>query len=378
MENFLKQSSYGQGRTLVLLGFGMGVWIGGIITMRSFEIAAARMRAPVAILPTGYNKVEIFKALKKLSPNFDQTVIVGYPPFVKEVIDEAPDEGVNLKKLNVRLMFAAEAFTETFRDFLCKEAGVQDPLLDTLNIYGSADIGAMAGETPLSILIRKLAREDPLLYQEVFGQIEKTPTLAQYNPQFIEFEEVDGELLLTADGALPLIRYAVGDHGGTFDYTELKRLFKRHGVALDDEVEKAGIAPFVNRQHPFVYVYERKDLSVTVHGIIIYPEYVKEGLLSSDMSNLVTQRFTMETKHDIHHNQFIKIDIELKKGIKPTKALERKILRAIRITMIAKSSEFAEVSKTKSSNDLIHVVLWPNGDPRYFKPGTKQKWVEKA
>jgi phenylacetate-CoA ligase len=377
MENFIKQSSYGQGRTLVLLGFGMGVWIGGIITMRSFEIAAARMRAPVAILPTGYNKVEIFKALRKLSPDFDQTIIVGYPPFIKEVVDDAPSEGVNLKELNIRLMFAAEAFTETFRNYLCNEAGVQNPLLDTLNIYGSADLGAMASETPLSILIRKLAREDPMLYQEVFGQIEKTPTLAQYNPQFIDFEEVDGELILTADGALPLIRYAVGDHGGIFEYAELKRIFKRHDVILEDEIEKSGLK-IINPQHPFVYVYERKDLSVTLHGIIIYPEYIKEALLGSDITDRVTHRFTMATKHNIHLDQFVKIDIELKKGVKPTKALEYKVMRVLRASMIAKSSEFAEVSKSKSNSDLVHIVLWPNGDPSYFKPGTKQKWVEKA
>jgi phenylacetate-CoA ligase len=376
-EDFLKQSSYGPGRTLVLMGLGMGVWIGGLITLRAFEIAAERMHAPVAFLAPGYNKKEIFKALKKLSPEFDQTILVGYPPFIKELLDEAEGERIDLKSLNTRLMFAAEAFTETYRSYVSQKAGITKPLLDTLNIYGTADIGAMAHETPLSILVRQLALEDPLLYRDMFGQIEKTPTLAQYNPEFIEFETVDNQVILTSDGALPLIRYAIGDHGGVMTYDHVQQLFHRYGVDLEKEIAKAGIDHLVKKR-PFVFVYERTDLSTTLHGIIIYPEFIKEGLLKPRMTPYFTERFTMSTKHDIHHNQFLQINLELQKDVEPTKQLEERALRTIRKSMIEKSSEFAEVSKSRASESLLQVILWPNGHPRYFAPGTKQKWVEKA
>lgn len=376
VEDFLRYSSHGYGRTLVLMGFGMGVWIGGLITLRSFEIAVERAHLPVAFLPTGYNKIEIYKALKRLAPNFDQVILVGYPPFTKEVVDGAESEGIDLKNLNVRFMFAAEAFTETFRNYLCDQAGVASPILDTLNIYGSADMGAMANETPLSILARRLALKDPLLYQDIFGQIEKTPTLAQYNPDFIEFEEVDGELFITSDGALPLIRYAIGDHGGVFTYHQLLQIFTRYGVDLKKEAEKACITKTI-KQNPFVFVYERKDLAATLHGIIIYPEFIKEGLLKPQLINDCTQRFTMGTKYDIKHNQFLQINLELQKGVEPSKNIEELAHKVILDTLIQKSSEFAEVSKSHSSKGLIQIVLWPNGHTRYFAPGTKQKWVEK-
>jgi phenylacetate-CoA ligase len=376
IKDFLKQSSHGNGKTLVLIGFGMGVWIGGIITLRAFEIAGETSETPLAILPVGYNKTEIFKALKKLAPEYDQTIIVGYPPFVKEIVDEAPNEKINLAKLNVRLMFAAEAFTETFRNYVCKKAGIKDPLRDTLNIYGTADIGAMACETPLSILVRRLALEDPLLFQDVFGQIEKTPTLTQFNPEFIDFEAVEGELFLTGDGALPLIRYAVGDNGGVFTYNQIRSIFHRYLIDLDQEVEKAKISDVV-RKWPFVFVYERTDLSVSLHGLNIFPEFIKEGLLTKDMAVNFTERFTMATKHDIYHNQFLQVNLELRKDIKPTKELEKQAHAAITKSLKAKSSEFAEVSKSQASSKLVQVILWPNGHHRYFAPGTKQKWVEK-
>jgi len=376
-EGFLKNSSHGSGRTLVIMGLGMGVWIGGLITLRAFEMAAERMKAPVACIAPGYNKVEIFKILKKLAPEFDQTILVGYPPFIKEIIDDAPDQGIKLKNLNLRLMFAAEAFNETFRNYLCKKAGIRDPLRDTLNIYGTADIGAMAHETPLSILARRLIIENPHLVQRIFGQIEKTPTLAQYNPDFIEFEALDNQLVLTGNSALPLIRYAVGDHGGVVGFRELFNILKEFDIDLEAEARTAGIWPLTLKL-PFVFVYERIDLSATLHGLIIYPEFVKTGLQKPRMTTKFTGRFLMSTKTDIRHNQFLQINLELKKGVEATEALTGLALKTITKSLTEKSSEFAEVSKSHQGKELIQLVLWPNGHERYFAPGTKQKWVEKA
>ncbi len=376
-EDFLRNSSYGNTKTLVIMAFGMGVWIGGIFTLRAFEIAAERMNAPVSFLPTGYNKTEVFKALKRLSPEFDQTILVGYPPFVKEIIDQSESEGIDLKTLNIRLMFAAEAFTETFRNYVSEKAGVKNPLLDTLNIYGTADVGAMAYETPLSILVRRLSLEDPLLYKDLFGQIEKTPTLTQYDPAFIEFEEVDNELVITSDGALPLVRYAIGDHGGVLTYKALESIFARYGINLKDKIVENGLQDTVSK-NPFVYVYERADFSTTLHGIIIYPEFIKEGLLKPKLVDYFTERFTMSTKYDIYHNQFLQINIELQPGVETNDKLVHLAHNSIRKSLIEKSSEFAEVSKSKESEKLIHIILWSNGHPRYFTPGVKQKWVEKT
>ncbi len=377
VEDFLNYSSYGSGPTLVLVGFGMGVWIGGVITLRAFEMAATRMQRPISILPVGYNKAEIIKALKDLAPQYEQTVIIGYPPFLKELIDEVEDEGIDLKKLQIRLLSAAEAYTETFRNYVCKKAGVRSSVLDTLNIYGTADIGAMAYETPVSILARRLVIQDPMLFMDVFKQYEKTPTLAQYNPDFIEFEEENGEVFLTGDSALPLIKYAVGDNGGVIEYAEMERILKHYSIDLQSEIEKAGIGHTV-RKTPFVFVYERSDLSATLHGILIYPEFIKEGLLMPEATEYFTERFSMSTKYDIHHNQFLQINVELQPGVEKSEHLEGLAHKVIVASLKSKSSEFSEISKSKSSKQVVQIVLWENGHPRYFAPGVKQKWVEKS
>ena len=86
----------------------------------------------------------------------------------------------------------------------------------------------------------------------------------------------------------------------------------------------------------------------------------------------------MSTKNDIHHNQFLQINLELKKNIQPSKELKAMVAKVICSTLILKSSEFAEISKSQLASKLVQIELWPNGHKRYFAPGTKQKWVEKT
>lgn len=374
-EFFLRSSSHGHDTpTLVLVCFGMGVWIGGLITHRAFQMAGER-GLPVSVLAPGINKIEIFTALKKLAPDFSQVILAGYPPFIKDIIDEAPSYGVNLGKLNIRLLFAAEAFSEKFRDYVAKKAKVKNIYLDTMNIYGTADIGTMAFETPTSILLRHLALKNKKLFIEVFGDIQKIPTLAQYNPLFIAFEEEGGEILLTGNNAVPLIRYNIGDHGGIYSFGEIAYVFKKYGVDIKKEAKSAGIDKL--SLLPFVYVYERADLVTTLYGLQIYPEMLKETFLDKTLSRPLTGKFSLATKFSSKQNQYLEINLELKKGARATQALKRLALKKIIAALLVKSSEFRELYRQLKERAVPKIIFWPAEHPLYFKPGTKQKWVLK-
>ncbi len=129
-EMFLKNGR--KGTTLLINCFGMGVWIGGLITYQAFRYCALR-GYPLSIITPGVNKKEIFHSLIKTAPQFDNVIIAGYPPFIKDIIDEGLSEGIKFPK-HVRLLFAAEAFTENFRDYIAKELKIRNVYLDTLNI----------------------------------------------------------------------------------------------------------------------------------------------------------------------------------------------------------------------------------------------------
>lgn len=375
-ELFLKNSSHGaDGPTLAIVGFGMGVWIGGLITYRAFETAARRGGYNLSIITPGINKAEIFSALKNLAPRFRQVIFAAYPPFTKDIIDEAPGQGINLKKLNMRLLTAAEPYTENFRTYLAEKAGVRNLYRDTMNVYGSADIGTMASETPISILLRRLAARNRKLFQGMFGGIVKVPTLAQYNPAFISFEALDGKLLLTGDSALPLVRYDIGDRGGVMSFAEATAMADGQGIDLKKEIKKAGIADCVS-ELPFVYVYERSDFAVKLHLHDIYPEIIRDALLAPDVRHALTGKFRMAAKYDRSQDQYLELNVELKKGKKADKDFEKTLLGNVLAALERKASGPGNIKDLVKKPNLVQIVFWAAEHPLYFRPGVKQKWVE--
>lgn len=363
-----------QASTLVLVCFGMGVWIGGVITYQAFSLMGRR-GYPLSVLTPGINKTEIFKALADVLPHYDQLVLAGYPPFLKDVLDEASSHGVSFEGKRLMLLFAAEAFSEPFRDYMGEKARLVSPLTDAVNIYGTADLGAMAFETPLSILARRLALKNKRLFAELFSGTSKTPTLAQYVPDFVSFETTpEGEVLVSGDSAVPLARYSIGDHGGVYTYRELVALFKAHGTDLMKEARKAGIKKHIH-ELPFVYVYERIDLATTLYGLQVYPETVREALLDRRFVPHVTGKIAITTKYDHNQDQYLEIHVEQKLRVDVTKVLAAELLAEIVKSLREKNSEFRELYNSLGKRAEPRLVFWPYEDPLYFKPGIKQQWV---
>lgn len=373
-ERFFLQSSLSKTEpTLVIVCFGMGVWIGGLITYQAFQLLGKRGH-PISVITPGINKAEIFKTLRLLAPHYKQIILAGYPPFIKDMLDEAVEAGISLKKHRVALLFAAEAFTEHFRDYVAKKAGIKNALTDTMNIYGTADLGTMAAETPLAILIRKLAMKKPAIFQELFGSIYKTPTLAQYIPSFTSFEESEGQLYISGDSAMPLVRYSIGDHGGVLSYEGIAKTMRAHGISLAKEMQKNKIPQALSKL-PFVYVYERKDLSTTLYGLQVYPETIRETLIEETFAPFVTGRFTLITKYDDNHNQYLEINIEMRHEKEATHAFSSHLLAEVIKNLKLKNGEYKELASFLGEKSEPRLVFWPHEDPTYFRRDIKQKWV---
>ncbi len=375
-EMFLQSSKLNYNKsTLVLICFGMGVWVGGVITYQAFKEISGRGHHPITILTPGVNKREIFEALKNIGSKYDQIVLCGYPPFMKDVVDEAKEYGVNWHDYNIRIIFAAEAFSEKFRDYIIKKTGVKNPYRDTMNIYGSADLGTMATETPLCILMRRLALKKKSLYGKLFSDATRLPTLAQYIPEFIHFEAVNKSIYCSGRNVLPLVRYQIGDNGGVMYFSDVEKIFKEEGMDLRDEAKKAGISDSIS-ELPFVYVYERTDLSTKLYGAIIYPEHVKAGLLHEDFEEHITGKFTMYTKHDKKQNEYLEINIELKPKILESQELYEKLLKSIVQVLMEKNAEYKNNAHMMPGKVHPKIIFWPHEHPTHFQVGIKQKWVK--
>jgi phenylacetate-CoA ligase len=377
-EMFLRSSKIPKNTsTLIIDCFGMGVWIGGLITYQAFKLISER-GFPLTIITPGINKHEIFQAVRNLGPSFDQIILCGYPPFMKDVIDQAKDHGVDWKKYNLKIIFAAESFSETFRDYVVKHTGIKNVYRDTMNIYGSADLGTMAQETPLCILLRRLALASPRLYLRLFKQSVRLPTLAQFIPEFVTFEEKDSSIYCTGDNVLPLVRYEIGDSGAVLTFRDVERICEEEDINLKKECIKVGIKDTIT-ELPFVCVYERSDFSTKLYGAIIYPEYIKKGLQREDFDSRITGKFTMYTRFDEQEDEYLEVNIELKPNVSETEELVTSLVKALSESLTKESAEHKNNTTLLSHGKVMpRVIVWPNEHEDHFKLGGKQKWVKKT
>lgn len=361
--------------TLVIDCFAMGVWIGGLLTYQAFKHISER-GSPLTIITPGVNKKEIYDSLKYLGVHYDQIILCGYPPFIKDVVDEAEAHGIFWRDYNIRLVFAAEGFSETFRDYMVKKIGIKNLYRDIMNIYGSADIGTMAEETPVCVLIRRLAVEHVGLYTKLFGQASRLPTFAQYIPSVINFEVSEGRLYVSSDMVMPLVRYEIGDNGGVFSYKEVMEIFTTEGIDLKKEIKKAGLEDTV-AELPFVFVYERTDFSTKLYGAIIYPEYVKQGLQKENLETYITGKFTMYTKFNENQDEYLEVNVELRPNISESKWLQEEVTHTVARSLIEKSAEHKNnADMMKGKVDPV-IIFWPHEHESHFKTGGKHKWTKK-
>src|SRR5215813_12036091 len=96
-------------RSLAVICFALGSWVGGMYTAACCRHLAAK-GYPITVATPGNDLDEILRVVGELGPHFDQVVLLGYPPFVKNVIDAGAARGVDWASLSIRLVLAGEVF----------------------------------------------------------------------------------------------------------------------------------------------------------------------------------------------------------------------------------------------------------------------------
>lgn len=360
--------------TLYIDAFPMGAWIGGVYTYESIKQLAEK-GYNISIITPGIHKKEIINAVKQLGHDFDQIIIGAYAPFLKDALDDGIRQGVKWKSYDIGFIFSAEAFSETFRDYVFRTVGIQDKLRSTLNHYGTTDIGTMAHETPVSILVRRLLVDDNAL-NVLFPESDRQPTFAQYNPELFYFESENNNLICTSYSGIPLVRYDLKDYGGLMSKSEVHRRLLNAGYDLEKLIVENGIQDTVWNL-PFVYVYERNDFSVSYSTFLVFPDTIRRALQSSEFDTKVTGKFTMRADYNSSGSHRLKINVEKKHNVKDSASLKSRIQGAIHERLVDESSEYRETFSMLGDTVKPDIYLWEYEDSTYFKPGTKQKWVMK-
>ncbi|HEX6521463.1 MAG TPA: phenylacetate--CoA ligase family protein [Streptosporangiaceae bacterium] len=375
--------------TLAVVCFPLGTWVGGLYTASCCRHLAIKGYRVTVVAP-GNDKEEILRVVPELAPDFAQTVLLGYPPFLKDLVDTGIARGVPWASMNIRLVLAGEVFSEDWRDLIGTRAGMRRPAHDSAALYGTADGGVLGNETPLSITIRRFLAGSPGTAQAMFGQ-SRLPTLVQYDPRSRFFEEHNGTLLFTADSGVPLIRYHIADEGGIVAYEQAIELCRQHGFdpldALGSSPGALGSSPGALgagravRELPFVYVFGRSHLAVSFYGANVYPENIAAGLEQPQVNAWVTGKFVLEVVEDADRNRRLAVAVELAPGEQAPDEhgdpeRQRTAAQSIRTQLRRLNSEFAHYVPEECQEP--QVTLLAAGDPDYFPRGVKHRYTRKS
>ncbi|MEV8632766.1 phenylacetate--CoA ligase family protein [Streptosporangium sp. NPDC051023] len=348
-------------RTLAVVCFALGTWVGGLFTLACCRHLAAK-GYPITCVAPGSDRREILRVIPELAPHFDQVVLLGYPPFLKDVIDAGTAEGLPWADYSIKLVTAGEVFSEQWRTLVAERAGMTDPALDTASLYGTADAGVLGNETPLSIRIRRFLAGRPETAKELFGE-SRLPTLVQYDPDVRFFEEHEGTLLFSGDNGVPLVRYHIADEGGLIPHDRMLAFLAEHGFHPAEE----------GPDLPFAYVFGRSHFTVSYYGANVYPENVSVGLEQLEVSALVTGKFVLEVTEDDLHDRRLTVTVELAAGLRGSEETARIVGESILAQLLRLNSEFA--AYVPPARQLPIVRLRETGDPEYFPPGAKHRYT---
>ena len=270
---FFARYAFGTKPLVTINAFSMGAWATG------FNMSLGMLRHGI-VKSTGPDLDKILSTLVYLGPTF-RFLVSGYPPFLKHMVDEGDRRDFPWADYELHALVGGEGMSEELRDLLLRR------FQSVFSGYGATDIEiGMAGESPVSIAVRRLARARPEVHEALFGRDPRLPMVFQYNP-LIHFLEVnsDRELVCTVsrlDLLSPRIRYNVHDEGGVIDFGTAAATLRHLGYdigALKEAPETAGprgALPWVKPiALPFVWVHGRRDATISVMGANIYPEDVE-------------------------------------------------------------------------------------------------------
>ena len=290
----------------------------GLQVPTSMAVANAGVNADVA--------VAIAKAFGRY---FEQLIVVGMPLFVKKLIEDGRDAGIDWQRLRTTLVTGGEGFSESWRTYMSGLLGIADPD-DPSEQYVASTMGAgelglnLFHETPETIRIVRRARRDASLRSALFGDgLTHCPYLFVYYPMRSFLEEIRashrcaGELAVShtaLDLPLPLIRYRTGDLVRLIPHRHMAEALSQHAPDL----------PGAGLKLPYACVYGRED-ALEIGGGRVTAEAIKEALFwDVGVAAAVTGFFRAGVA-----GASLQIDVQLRSGRSPEVGLQRALADAI-------------------------------------------------
>jgi len=288
-------------RLFVLNAFSMGAWATGINVSRALERVGI-------VKSIGPDCAAILETMRRFGPGHDY-LITAYPPFLKKVCDVMDETGFDWQRFRLNALVGGEPLTEALRSYLERR-------FDKVRSgYGASDVQiGIAGETTFAVWLRRRLLIDSQLRYALIGDGEdRIPMVFQYNPldNYIEVND-EGELLITATSAnilSPKLRYNLGDEGAVLPFAKVVSAVRAH--VADADMHLANCRDDLIRL-PVLFLFGRRDSTISYMGANIYPQDVEYGLYSDAGWASDIAGFCLALEEDCALDTFPAVHVELR------------------------------------------------------------------
>ncbi|MCO8273746.1 phenylacetate--CoA ligase family protein [Actinoplanes sp. TRM 88003] len=354
-------------RRFVINAYSMGAWATGTNT----GIAMSRI---AMVKNTGPDIRKIIDTLRHFGPDFEY-VVTAYPPFLKRLLDELDAERFPWADYRISGLVGGEGMTEALRDYLEKR------FRKVRSGYGASDLTiGMAGETDLSVWLRRRLRTDPLLRARLLGpDEERLPMVFQYNPLETYLETTaDSEILCTINSTAvvnPKVRYNIGDEGRLITLPEVLAAVTEPAA----RAEALAALKVDGMRLPFLFLFGRKDSTISYMGANIYPQDIEYGLYDSNPYAHQLEGFCLELVQGADLESRPTVHLQLRSGVRLEPAQRDLLADACRAGVLAhltqSSRDFAESLAEDPSAADVRVTVHEHGAGPFTGAAAKLKNV---
>lgn len=358
--------------TLIISCLALGTWVAANMMNNGSIDIARKANHEITLITPGVNVKQIIDIVKDIGHNFDQIILIAYPPTARNVIIEGEQAGIDWNRFNPKFVVGGEPISQQWKDFMLEKVG-SHRLMDIMVIFGMAEMHIVGFETPIAAVIRRMMYHNRSISRHIFGN-HSLASLMQYNPLFRWIEEEDGELVISAKCGVPLMKYRSHDLGGVITFGELSEKLQEAGLDLKEALEQEGYSWNEVWKWPFFYSFGRGDC-VSILGANIYPAHIEAFFHKHD--HILDYKLAVE--HDEAEQSRLVVYLELRSGVELSEEARRYFEEASQAEIlqlfINNNDDYADAyhEDPVSMTPLVNVVNYKQGP--FNVPQIKQSHI---
>jgi phenylacetate-CoA ligase len=297
-------------KTLAIVGFHLGGWIGGESSSWIFKNVALEVSYPFWVLCPGNDIDEIIKIICQLESSVEQIILLLVPSAITYLHLRASQLKRSLPIEKIRYLVGGEPFSETMRTSIQTKAKVSQNNSFMLSIYGSGDTGNIGIESLATIALRKLLSHNHILAEEL-GIEFPIPHFFHFVAPDAFLETVNGNLCITLWQGIPLVRYVLYDRVSLYSWQELRQaVLSSDRINSEDEVWIDILQAASEFLPDLIALIGRSDSCLLVGANNLTEYMLDEAVQSEELGNLLTGLYRAKIDYE-EDRQYLSFDLEV-------------------------------------------------------------------